>query len=144
MSGLVSHLMFLGTRQVVVTYYGERHCPWTRQNKRAAAPDTWGEAKGTALVQPGENEQGVEWGAWSCCLHHLLAVLERMKPDSPETVKGHCQRVTGRNHKLQERKSPGSLGEDKGQAWETCTRDSELFLQLCQCLEGSRTRPRAC
>lgn len=31
-----------------------------RQNIRAAAPDVWGEAEGTVLVQPGGDEQGVE------------------------------------------------------------------------------------
>lgn len=47
---------------VVVISYEERHWQRTRQNIRAAAPDVWGEAEGTVLVQPGGDEQGVEGG----------------------------------------------------------------------------------
>lgn len=62
---------------------GERHCQNARQNKRAAAPDTWGRPRALHLCSL--VAMGKVWrGAWSCCLHHLLKVLERMKPDSPK------------------------------------------------------------
>ena len=70
--GWCPHLESPGTREVVVISYGERHWQRTRQNIRAAAPDVWGEAESTVLVQPGGDEQGVERG------------MQLLSPLSPE------------------------------------------------------------
>lgn len=91
--GWCPHLVSPGTREVLVISCGERHWQRSRQNIRAAAPDLWGRPRALCLCNLVEMSK-VWRGAWSCCLHHLLEVLERMKPNSPETCTVQGQKAT--------------------------------------------------